>query len=136
MIARRSYPEEALQKQLVAELEWRLMSPWMFWATPNQRGTRARWEQELLAALGVKPGAPDLFVLGPGPRLIAIECKAPPKRLKGGAVSRAKPRVSADQEAMHAKLATLGAPVLIVRDVGETMAALERLGAPLRGRAL
>lgn len=78
--------EEALQRALVAHLRL-LEPPRMFWATPNQRGTRQRWEQAILAAMGVRAGIPDLFVLGPNRVMLAIELKAPPRPLKRGGLS-------------------------------------------------
>lgn len=127
-------PEELLQKSLVQHLRLRLEPPWMFWANTNQRGTRKPWEQAILVALGLKAGIPDLFVLGPGSRLIGIECKAPPAKLKRGGVSKAKPRLNDAQAEVLPQLAVLGVPTIIVRDVDDAIAALSTLGATFRGR--
>lgn len=128
-------PEEVLQRAIVQHLEQRLMPPWLFWATPNQRGTRSVVEQQILKALGVRAGIPDIFVLGPGSLLIGLEVKAPPKQGKRGA-SKAKPVLNDAQKAMFPRLAGLGVPVIVARDVDDAVAALSSLGAPFRGRAM
>lgn len=127
--------EEQLQKSIVAQLRLRLEPPWLFWANTAQRGTRKPWEQAILASLGQRAGIPDLYVLGPGSRLIGIECKAPPEIGKRGAVSKAKPRLNEAQQELFPKLAALGVPVLVVRDVDDALAALSTLGATFRGRS-
>lgn len=128
-------PEETLQRAIVAYLDRCLLPPWIFWATPNQRGTRKVYEQTILKALGVRAGVPDLFILGPGARLIGIEVKAPAKQTKRGA-SKAKPVLNDAQKAMFPRLAELGVPVVIVRDVDDMVSALRTMGAPFRGRLM
>lgn len=128
-------PEESLQRAIVQHLRLRLEPPWLFWATPNQKGTRKAWEQAILKALGVQAGIPDLFVLGPGPVLIGLEVKAPPAIGKRG-VSKAKPVLNDAQKAMFPRLAGLGVPVIVVRDVDDAIAALSSLGAKFKGRSL
>lgn len=130
-------PEESLQRAIVHFLTFALPKEWIFWATPNQRGTRTVVEQKILRALGVRAGVPDLFVLGPGPHLIAIEVKAPPVLLKSGAPSKAKPVVSDAQQEVLALLAANGVPILIARSIDDVEAALRGLGVPLKtnGRA-
>lgn len=128
-------PEENLQRAIVKHLELRLEPPWMFWATPNQRGTRSAAETMILKAMGVKAGIPDLFILGPGPVLIGLEVKAPPAQGKRG-VSKAKPALNDAQKAMFPRLAGLGVPVIVIRDVEDAIAVLSTLGATFRGRAL
>lgn len=128
-------PEETLQRAIVKHLELRLMPPWLFWATPNQRGTRTVVEAQILKTLGVRAGIPDIFVLGPNSKLIGLEVKAPPKATKRG-VSKAQPVLNDAQKAMFPKLAGLGVPVIIVRDVDDAIAALSTLGAPFRGRVM
>jgi hypothetical protein len=127
--------EETLQREIVRHLEWRLEPPWMFWATPNQRGTRSVVEAQILKTLGVKAGIPDLFVLGPGPILVGLEVKAPPTVGKRG-VSKARPRLNEAQQAMFPRLAGLGVPVIVVRDVDDAIASLSSLGAKFKGRAM
>lgn len=123
-----------MQKAFVAHLEERLLDPWIFWATANQKGTRKTWEQQLLKALGVKPGVPDLFVLGPGPTLIGVEMKAPPKLLQNGIIkSRARPRLSEDQSLMRGKLELCDATYIVVNDLDLGLMALAMLGAPILG---
>lgn len=125
-------PEEALQRAIVHFLTFALPKNWLFWATPNQRGTRTVVEQKILRALGVRAGVPDLFVLGPGATLIAIEVKAPPKALKRGGLSTAKPAISEAQAAVLALLAANGVPVLVARSIDDVEAALRGLGVPLK----
>lgn len=129
-------PEEQLQRAIVQQLELRLEAPWLFWANTAQRGTRKAWEQAILKALGQRAGIPDLFVLGPGPKLIGLECKAPPEPLKRGGVSKSKPRLNDAQQAMFPRLAGLGVPVIVCRDVDDALAALSTLGATFRGRSM
>lgn len=129
-------PEEMLQRALVQHLRLRLEPPWIFWATANQKGTRKPWEQAILAAMGMRAGVPDIFVLGPGSRLIGLECKAPAAMLKNGKKSKAAPTLSDAQKATIGALATLGVPTIIVRDVDDAVAALSTLGAKFRGRAM
>lgn len=128
-------PEENLQRAIVQYLDRCLMPPWMFWSTPNQRGTRTVVEAQILKALGVRAGIPDLFVLGPNATLIGLEVKAPPKLGKRG-VSKAKPTLNDAQKAMFPRLAGLGVPVIVVRDVEDAVAALSSIGAPFRGRVM
>jgi hypothetical protein len=127
-------PEEKLQRAIVQHLRLRLESPWLFWANTAQRGTRKPWEQAILNAMGQRAGLPDLFVLGPGPTLIGLECKAPPVIGKRGARSKAKPRFNEAQAGMFPKLAGLGVPVIVCRDVDDALAALATRGAPFKGR--
>lgn len=130
-------PEEIVQRALCDHLRLRLQPPWIFWATPNQRGTRKVYEAQILKTLGVRAGIPDLFVLGPNSKLIGVECKAPPRQPKDRArISRAKPRLSEAQVDTIGALGALGVPTIIVRDVDEAIRALTALGAPFRGRVM
>jgi hypothetical protein len=125
-------PEENLQRAIVAHLKARLLKPWIFWATPNGGG-RSKAEAGMLKATGVKAGIPDLFILGPDRKLIAIELKAPPVSLKGGRLSEAKPRISDDQRATINDLGACGVPTLIIRDLDQCMNALGWMGVPIAG---
>lgn len=71
-----------------------------------------------------------------GPFLIAIEFKAPPKRLRAGGASKARPRLSPAQMARQADLGACGVPYLVIDDMAEMVQALRALGVPLRGRAM
>lgn len=147
-------PEEQLHRTCVAYLQAALPKPWLCWHTPNGGG-RSKAEAGILKAMGVVAGMPDLFVCGPGferaafqmmpgvgydarsfPRLIAIEFKAPPKPLRGGGVSKAKPRLSPAQHARQADLGACGVPYLVIDDMAAMVQALRALGVPLRGRAM
>jgi ribosomal protein S10 len=69
-------PEEALQRSVVQWL--RLKHPRLLWfAVPNQRGTRSLIENQILKGLGVRAGVADLvFILASG-QAAFIELKAP-----------------------------------------------------------
>jgi len=75
----RQRPEELLQRACVDFLRLAMPPPpdgAVWWHTPNQRGTRAKYEAAILKALGVRAGIPDLLFLHQG-RLLAVELKAP-----------------------------------------------------------
>lgn len=134
-------PEEALQREFVAILRAMLPWPWIVFHVPNGAG-RSKAEAGILKAMGVLAGCPDLFVIGPSVNeravntAIAIELKAPPKWLRSGERSRAKPATNANQRSFQADLKACGVPVLIVRDVRQGLEALEVLGVPLKGRVM
>lgn len=155
-------PEEQLHKACVAYLRASLPKPWITWHTPNGGG-RSKAEAGILKAMGVLAGMPDLFVMGPSglftthdgdppmsgdelrrsgqygvaiPHIIAIEFKAPPKRLRLGGVSKARPRLSPAQQARQQDLGACGVPYLVIDDMAEMVQALRALGVPLRGRAM
>lgn len=144
-------PEEQLHKACVAYLQASLPKPWLCFHVPNGGG-RSKAEAGILKAMGVVAGMPDLFVMGPSwvhpddsdngiktvcvPLLIAIEFKAPPKRLRAGGVSKARPRLSPAQIARQADLGACGVPYLVIDDMAEMVQALRALGVPLRGRAI
>lgn len=143
-------PEENLHKACVQYLRASLPKPWLCWHTANGGG-RSKAEAGILKAMGVLAGMPDLFVMGPSdygafnrathepsirPRLIAIEFKAPPKRLRAGGVSKARPRLSPAQMARQQDLGACGVPYLVIDDMAEMVQALRALGVPLRGRAM
>lgn len=134
-------PEEALQREFVTALRAMLPWPWIVFHVPNGAG-RSKAEAGILKAMGVRAGCPDLLMIGPqtngraGNTTIAIELKAPPKRLRSGALSRAKPASNANQQSFQADLEACGVPVLIVRDVKHGFEALRALGVPLKGRVM
>lgn len=128
-------PEETLHRAAVAHLRATLPAPWFCFHVPNGGG-RSKAEAGILKAMGVLAGVPDLFVLGPDRNLVAIEFKAPPRRLRSGGPSRAAPRLSPAQRARQADLGACGVPYLIVDDLAEMVRALKALGVPLRGRAM
>ena len=131
--AKRTYPEEAEQKRLVEELRWRTIKPARFWAVPNQRGTRARWENQLLSALGVEAGVSDLhfawperavpgFRLANTPRFGVIEMKAP-----------GKARTTTDeQDAFLRDMAFIGHQAAVCCTAEDALVTLEAWGFPLR----
>lgn len=126
----RDSPEDALQRSVVAYLRLALPKEAVWWATPNG-GYRDPVTAALLQAAGVEPGIPDLFVLFEG-RLIGVELKAPPKRLKSGKLSQAKGRLSNAQKVMIPRLAQAGCPTLVCQSLDEVQQGLAALGVPLR----
>lgn len=116
-------PEEDLQKVVVRFLQ--VACPKLvFFTVPNQRGTRAKWEQQMLKAMGVRAGVADLVFVLPEGRVAFIELKAP----ENG-------RQSADQAGFEEEVRALGAPYLICRTLAEVEGALKAWGVPMRGRA-
>lgn len=139
-------PEEVLHRSAVEYLRATLPKPWICWHTPNGGG-RSKAEAGILKAMGVLAGVPDLFVLGPAGAqsteqsrgatlLFAIEFKAPAKRLRSGATSKARPRLSPAQIARQADLGACGVPYLVIDDIAGMVQALKALGVPLRGRTM
>lgn len=151
-------PEENLHRACVQYLQAALPKPWLVWHTPNGGG-RSKAEAGILKAMGVLAGMPDLFVMGPqhvercfdwpamsddtaqrmgryAPHLIAIEFKAPPKRLRSGGPSKARPRLSPAQYARQADLGACGVPYLVIDDMADMVQSLKALGVPLRGRTM
>lgn len=129
-------PEETFRKTAVVPwLTVSVLAPAVWWATANEKGTRSTFEQQLLVSLGLKEGIPDIFVLHAG-RLLGIELKRPPARLKSGAMSRAKMNLSDGQIKMHAALRAAGAVVT----TANTMEAIELFlrchGVPLRASVM
>lgn len=136
-------PEEQLHRACVQYLQASLPKPWLVWHTPNGGG-RSKAEAGILKAMGVLAGMPDLLICGPAGApstehargatlLFAIEFKAPPKPLKRGGVSKARPQLSPAQRARQQDLGACGVPYLVIDDMAEMVQALRALGVPLRG---
>ena len=116
-------PEELIHRAIVRFLGHALPADAVCWHTPNQRGTRAKWEAALLKGLGVLPGIPDLLILSGG-RLIGIEIKAP-----GGSLT-------AIQKETQERLRKAGAWVATVRSVEDAEKFLRACHVPLRATVL
>ena len=119
-------PEEDLHRA-TADLFGTILPPEVFWwHTPNQRGTRKRWENELLKALGVKAGFPDFGLLYEG-RAYFIELKPADKRnQKNGGLSDKQVECHADLGAAGCQVATCYTP--------EEVEGTVRAWVPVRGR--
>lgn len=128
-------PEEQLHRACVAYLRAALPAPWFCAHVPNGGG-RSKAEAGILKAMGTLAGMPDLLVFGPERNVVAIEFKAPPKRLRSGGPSKARPQLSPAQRARQADLGACGVPYLVIDDMAEMVQALRALGVPLRGRAM
>lgn len=116
-------PEEDLQKIVVRFLQLACPKA-VFFAVPNQKGTRKTWEQGLLKSLGVRAGVADLVFVLPEGRVGFIELKAPDNG-----------RQSADQAVFEEDVRALGAPYLICRSLAEVEGALAAWEVPMRGRS-
>jgi hypothetical protein len=112
-------PEEQLHRS-VAQLLRTAAPELLWWSTPNQRGTRKRWEMGVLYALGVKSGVPDICIVLPGGQLGCIELKA-----KGGALTDS-------QKAFGQHLKMSGGLWACCRSLDEVIITLEAWGVPLR----
>ena len=144
-------PEENLHRACVAYLRAALPKPWFCAHVPNGGG-RSKAEAGILKAMGVLAGMPDLLIFGPRiawvetrpmvrdaqtlPHIIAIEFKAPPKRLRTGKPSKARPQLSPAQRARQQDLGECGVPYLVIDDMADMVQALRALGVPLRARAI
>lgn len=133
-------PEEIAQLAIVRFLRQALIPPDLFWATPNQRGTRSQFEQQLLVEMGLEEGVHDLFVLHRGASshglLIGLEVKRPPARLKSGAASKAKPKLSDSQKVFHPRFVAAGGVSFVVRSQEDVERALRSVGVPLRATVM
>lgn len=115
-------PEEVLQIAVAELLDLGLPQGWRWWHTPNQRGTRKFWEQQLLKALGVKAGIQDVTIVGPDPRLVIIELKS-----GTGSLSKA-------QREWRDYYRSIGVPWFLARSIEDVIAACQDAGVPLRVR--
>jgi hypothetical protein len=107
----------------------------MCWHTRNQGERSTQHAHGIWKAMGVLAGIPDIFVLGPERRLIGLECKAPRKRLKSGALSNAAPGISQAQRETFEMLGDCDVRVVVVQSIEEAEQALIGLGVPLKGRS-
>jgi hypothetical protein len=110
-MAPRAQPEAQLQKAIIGHLQWRAV-PDCFWFHPPNGGWRSRIEGAIFKSLGVKAGAPDLFLVCGG-QCFCLELKAPAGRL------------TAAQAQCHEQLKRAGARVSVVHDIDAALAQLE-----------
>lgn len=127
-------PEQQLQIALVTLLRTALPAGWRVFATKNHGEQKTRRMHGVHKAMGVMSGLPDLTVLGPGPRILLVELKAPPKRLPSGKLSAAKMKTSDNQDDVIAWLRGIEIPVLVANDIDVVLAWLRGHGVPLRVR--
>jgi hypothetical protein len=117
-------PEDALQSSIVAFLERALPSCSYFASIPNgahlagdpKRRARA---MATLKATGLRPGAPDLFVVHEG-RFLGLEVKTEKGRLQDSQRSAADDITGA------------GGAYSVVRSIDDVCAVLSAWGVPLR----
>jgi hypothetical protein len=103
-------------------LDASLPADWRWFHTPNESGTRARWENQRLSALGVKPGVADVILLKPDGRDVWIELKS------------ARGVLSEAQKGWRDWRRSIGAAWFLCRSLEDVVAALEDCGCALRGR--
>lgn len=116
-------PEAAIQRAIVQFLEIAIRPPCLFTAFPAGGGGKARGAQ--LKAAGLKPGWPDLLVVGPargGINLIGIEVKS------------AIGRQSYEQMVIQRAFVAAGAWYSISRSVEDVERILLDCGIPLHAR--
>lgn len=130
MTAHRGSPERQVQVTLRRWLETVLPLGTIVAAVKNESApksqdpnARARYFAKRKAE-GVVTGFPDLAVLMPGGQILLVEVKAP----KTGILSAA-------QDGLHARLRTLGYPVVVAMSVETCRGALQALRIPLRETA-
>lgn len=126
-------PEEALQRALVSFLRLALPKGWIVHHSANG-GYRTPVEASRFRAMGVVAGFPDLMLIGQR-MVIFMELKAPPKRLKSGALSQEVAPLSAAQRDVLDALGQADFPTVVVRSIDDAVFALEQLGVPLSGKA-
>ena len=120
----RKHPEQDLQKAVIELLDAALPLDWRAVHVPNG-GWRSKIEAGILKAMGVRPGFPDLALIGRDrirDRLVVIELKA---KGKGGRLSEA-------QEEWRDWFLRLGIPWFLCRSIEDVIAACEDAGVPLR----
>lgn len=111
-------PEETLQRSCARFTD--LAYPGLIWfAVPNQRGTRTIVEATILKGLGVKAGVADLVFCLPHGRFAAVELKAP------------KGKVSEVQQAFAERVQHHGGYYALARSLDEYAVILERWLVPL-----
>lgn len=120
--SKKQRPEEVLQIAAAELLDLALPQGWRWWHTPNQRGTRKFWEQQLLKALGVKAGVQDITIVGPDPRLVIIELKAGDGKL------------SRSQKDWRDFYRSIGVPWFLARSIEDVISSCQDAGVPLRAR--
>ena len=121
--------EDALQKSIV---QWLRLQGLFVTHVPNT-ARRSPREGARFKEMGMVAGYPDLIVHARGGVTVPIEVKAPPKRLKSGKLSKAKPATTDGQDEVFPLLATFGFPVLIARDLDAVISALSNMGV-VKGR--
>jgi hypothetical protein len=120
-------PGEAVHRAVAQYLALALPSKGAWFAHVPNGGGRTKAEGGILKALGVKAGVPDLLIVHRG-RAHWLELKAPPRLLKNGTPSKAKPAISDEQEETMRQLQRAGCEVGICRSLGEVQALLTQWG--------
>jgi hypothetical protein len=109
---RRRQPEAALQRSVIAHLQWRARGG-VWWTHIPLGGLRSKIEAAILRGLGTTRGTPDLLIVANG-KAHFLELKAP------------HGRVSAEQHACHEALCAAGACVAVAYDIDDAIERLEQ----------
>ncbi len=113
-------PEQVIQIQLVNILK--LSEPEVLAFHVANGGWRATREAQILKAMGVRAGIPDLVVCWPVGRTGFIELKA-----HNGAMTNF-------QTMMNRRLRDMGFPVAVARSVEHALIILDEWGVPLKAK--
>lgn len=119
-----TFPDRAreadLHKSVAHFLRWALVPPALFTTFPAGWGKLSKATAGRLYASGLAPGMPDIFVFGPGRRVVGIELKVPPNT------------ATAVQRTMFAKLQAVGIKVYICTSIEDVADALKQEYVPCR----
>lgn len=107
---------------------------YVLFSTKNHGEQKSKRMHGIHSAMGLLKGMSDLMIIGPGPVVFVIELKAPPAVLPSGNLSRAKPAVRPEQQAVLDRLGACGCHVLVANNVKMVCDWLVELGVPLRVR--
>ncbi len=116
---RRLNGEERLHAAVADFLRVALVPPAFFTTFPAGGGGKVRGGR--LKLLGLRPGMPDILVVGWG-CLVGIELKT------------ANGIVSASQNLVHGEFRDCGHPIFVCRSIDEVETALRQSGIKLKGR--
>jgi hypothetical protein len=108
----RHQPEAALQRSVIAHLQWRAR-PGVWWTHIPLGGLRSKIEASILRGLGTTRGTPDLLIVADG-KAHFLELKAP------------HDRVSTEQRATHERLRAAGAEVAVAHGIDAAVEQLEQ----------
>lgn len=112
--------EAQLQRAVAGYLSWALTAPW----TAMPAGGGGEMRGKILRGMGLRPGWPDLQLVGPGGVYYGIELKA-----EKGVLSKA-------QVECHSTIIAAGGHVAVCRSLEDVQAALRIWGIPLRAVSL
>ena|SRR3990172_10253052 len=116
---KRNHPERDLQIAVAQLLNALPSIGYLGWFHPANGGSRDKREARIFAALGVKPGVPDIIIVRPSKRS-AMRAFIELKSDKG--------RLTPAQQAWHEELRLQGWNGAVCRSLDEVIAALKQWG--------